>query len=92
MQRTLNQLLKDAGERKPRRLSFDITYSHDNFYDCFCKFGRSEGLYVHVGVVEFPIDLARFDLVQGELLLDAVEDHQEVLTFFFIIPSHCWPL
>ncbi len=33
MQRTLNQLLKDAMERKPRRLSFDTTYSHDNFYD-----------------------------------------------------------
>ena len=27
MQRTLNQLLKDAVERKPRRLSFDTTYS-----------------------------------------------------------------
>jgi hypothetical protein len=33
MQRTLNQLLKDAMERKPRRLSFDTTYSHDNIYD-----------------------------------------------------------
>ena len=33
MQRTLNQLLKDAVERKPRRLSFDATYSHDNIYD-----------------------------------------------------------
>jgi hypothetical protein len=33
MQRTLNQLLKDAVERKPRRLSFDTTYSHDNIYD-----------------------------------------------------------
>ena len=30
MQRTLNQLLKDAVER---RLSFDTTYSHDNIYD-----------------------------------------------------------
>ena len=35
MQRTLNQLLKDAKERKPRRLSFDTTYSHDNIYDWF---------------------------------------------------------
>ena len=33
MQRTLNQLLKDAVERKPRRLSFDTTYSHDIMYD-----------------------------------------------------------
>ena len=33
MQRTLNQLLKDAVERKPRRLSFDTTYSHNNIYD-----------------------------------------------------------
>ncbi len=33
MKRTLNQLLKDAVERKPRRLSFDTTYSHDNIYD-----------------------------------------------------------
>ncbi len=33
MQRTLNQLLKDAVERKPRRLSFDTTYSHGNIYD-----------------------------------------------------------
>ena len=33
-QRTLNQLLEDAvEERKPRRLSFDTTYSHDNIYD-----------------------------------------------------------
>jgi hypothetical protein len=33
MQRTLNQLLKDAVERKPSRLSFDTTYSHVNIYD-----------------------------------------------------------
>ena len=33
MKRTLNQLWKDAVERKPRRLSFDTTYSHDNIYD-----------------------------------------------------------
>jgi hypothetical protein len=35
MQRILNQLLKDAVERKPKRLSFDTTYSHDNIYDWF---------------------------------------------------------
>ncbi len=34
MQRTLNQLLKDAVvERKSRGLSLDTTYSHDNIYD-----------------------------------------------------------
>jgi hypothetical protein len=37
MQRTLNQLLKDAVEKKPRRLSFDTTYSHDNIYDWLYK-------------------------------------------------------
>ena len=34
MKRNLNQILKDAVEWKPRRLSFDTTYSHDNIYDC----------------------------------------------------------
>ena len=38
MQRTLNQLLKDAVERKPRRLSFDTTYSHDNIYVGFRQY------------------------------------------------------
>ena len=34
MKRTLNQLWKDAVERKPRRLSFDTTsYSLDKIYD-----------------------------------------------------------
>ena len=33
MQRNLDQLMKAAVERKPRRLSFDTTYSHDNIYD-----------------------------------------------------------
>ena len=32
MQRTLNQLLKVAVEIKPRILSFNTTYSHDNIY------------------------------------------------------------
>ena len=53
---------------------------------------RSERLYVHVGVVEFPIDLARFDLVQGDLLLDVVEDHQEVFTLLAlsrVVVGHC---
>ena len=33
MQRALDQLFKDAVNRKPKRLSFDTTYSHDNIYD-----------------------------------------------------------
>ena len=33
MQRTLNQLFKDAVNRKPKRLAFDTTYSHSNIYD-----------------------------------------------------------
>ena len=33
MQRALDKLLKDAVNRKPKRLSFDTTYSHGNIYD-----------------------------------------------------------
>jgi hypothetical protein len=33
MQRALDQLFKDAVNRKPKRLSFDTTYSHGNIYD-----------------------------------------------------------
>ncbi len=33
MQRALDQLFKDAVNRKPKRLSFDTTYSHSNIYD-----------------------------------------------------------
>jgi hypothetical protein len=33
MQRALDQLFKDAVNRKPKRLSFDTTYSHGNVYD-----------------------------------------------------------
>ena len=33
MQKVLNQLLKDAFLRKPKRLSFDTTFSHNNIYD-----------------------------------------------------------
>jgi hypothetical protein len=34
MQRALDQLIKDAVNRKPKRLSFDTTYSHGNIiYD-----------------------------------------------------------
>ena len=33
MQRALDQLFKDAVNRKPKRLAFDTTYSHSNIYD-----------------------------------------------------------
>jgi hypothetical protein len=33
MQRALDQLFKDAVNRRPKRLSFDTTYSHGNIYD-----------------------------------------------------------
>ena len=33
MQRALDKLLKDAVNRKPKRLSFDTTYTHGNIYD-----------------------------------------------------------
>jgi hypothetical protein len=33
MQRALDQLFKDAVNRKPKRLSFDTTYSHCNIHD-----------------------------------------------------------
>jgi hypothetical protein len=33
MQRALDQLFKDAVNRKPKRLSFDTTYSNCNIYD-----------------------------------------------------------
>jgi hypothetical protein len=32
MQRALDQLFNDAGNRKPKKLSFDTTYSHSNIY------------------------------------------------------------
>ena len=37
MQRALDQLFKDAVNRKPKRLSFDTTYSHGNIYDWLLK-------------------------------------------------------
>ena len=37
MQRALDQLFKDAVNRKPKRLSFDTTYSHTNIYDWLQK-------------------------------------------------------
>jgi hypothetical protein len=33
MQGALDQLFKDAVNRKPKRISFDTTYSHGNIYD-----------------------------------------------------------
>ena len=37
MQRALDQLFKDAVNRKPKILSFDTTYSNGNIYDCWLK-------------------------------------------------------
>jgi hypothetical protein len=37
MQRALDQLFKDAVNRKPKRLSFDTTYSHSNIYYYWLK-------------------------------------------------------
>ena len=48
MQRTLNHVLKDAVERKPRRLSFDTTYSHENIYDWLKKISLI-GI-IHLGI------------------------------------------
>ena len=39
------------------------------------------------------LDLARLDLVQGDLLLDVVEDHQEVFTLLAlsrVVVGHCY--
>ncbi len=56
------------------------------------KVRRTKRLSVHVGVVEFSIYLARFDLTEGNLLLDIVENHDEVLAFLCVAGvtvGHC---
>ena len=47
------------------RLSEDLV-SH------ICEVRRAKQLGVHVGVVELPVNLARFDLTEYDLLLDIV--------------------
>ena len=42
------------------------------------KVRGAEWLGVHVRIVALPIDLARLDLSQCDLLLDIIEYHQEV--------------
>ena len=48
---------------------------------------------MQVGIVKFPEeDLAGFDLAEGDLLLDVIEDHQEVFAFLGvsrIVVGHC---
>ena len=46
-----------------------------------CEVRRAKRLGVHVGVVEFSVYLTCFDLAEGNLLLDIIEDHEEVLAF-----------
>ncbi len=49
-----------------------------------CNVRRTKRLGIHVGVVEFSIYLARFDLAEGDLLLDIFENHEEVLVFLCV--------
>ena len=42
---------------------------------------------MHVSVVELSVNLARFDLTEGDLLLDVVE----YACISLCILSHCWP-
>ena len=50
-------------------------------------------MYVYLGVVKFPVDLARLDLAQRNLLLlDVVQDHKEEFVLFCmsgVIVGHC---
>ena len=48
---------------------------------------------MEVGVVEFPEDLAGFNLSEGDLLFDVVDGHQEMLAFLCvagIVVGHCY--
>ena len=36
---------------------------------------------MQIGVVQFSEDLAGFDLAEGDLLFDVIDDHQEMLAF-----------
>ena len=42
---------------------------------------------MHVSVVELSVNLARFGLTEGDLLLDVVE----YACISLCILSHCWP-
>ena len=36
---------------------------------------------MHIGRVQFSVDLARFDLAEVDLFFDVVDDHQEMFAF-----------
>ncbi len=49
-----------------------------------CEVRGSKWLSEHVRIVEFSVDLPRFDLAQCDLFLDVVKYHQEVLALLCI--------
>ena len=48
------------------------------------KGGGAKGLGVEVRVVEFPVDLASFNLTEGDLLLDIIDDHEKMFAFLCV--------
>ena len=48
------------------------------------KSGGAKRLGMKVRIVEFPVDLASFNLAEGDLLLGIVDDHVEVFAFLCI--------
>ena len=46
-----------------------------------CKFRGAKRLGINTGVVELPVDLARFNLTECCPLLHVVEYHQKVFAF-----------
>ena len=61
MQRALDQLVKDAVNRKPKRLAFDTTYSHSNIYDWLQTILTNRA--VPVRSLRYPIGL-QMDLLE----------------------------
>ena len=46
--------------------------------------GGAKGLGMEVRIVEFPVDLASFNLAEGDLLLDIIDNHEKVFAFLGI--------
>ena len=65
MQRALDQLFKDAVNRKPKRLSFDTTYSHSNIYDWLQTILTDWTIIVPVRSLRYPIGL-QMDLLENQ--------------------------
>ncbi len=67
MQRALDQLFKDAVNRKPKRLSFDTTYSHGYIYDWLLQTILNDWKIIIPAVpvrsLRYPIGL-RLDLLE----------------------------